>query len=442
MKTKSIITTIFASALLFGGLTTLYSVHQEPTQVQEANAWSLSVKPDVQASYYSACDGKTGSSLKSALAGFNKPKSPNYAWERYEAADEAQDDSTSILCLYTRHNIKKTAHVGSYSWDTWNREHVFPQGNFPNSDKDNHNIFACEGQINNTRGNKSFAELNKAGSNLSPVSEFGHTTQCYTNSNYFEPCDDAKGEVARACMYCTIYYGYDLTDIFDSVATAVKWHSEHPVTAREIYRNNIVYGLQGNRNPFIDHPSYANTIFGGTYASADPLQASGSTNPDPVDPTPVNPDPTDPTPTNPDPVTPDPTDPTPTEPVDGGNNQTPVAKVLSKIEIKTKPTKVEYKVGEELDLSGLVVTASYTDGSTTDITDLTKLEINKPSTAKEGEKTVYVSYTEGNKKFSAAFTINVKAGGGCHGSILASSAILSITSLMGLGLLLFKRKEK
>ena len=274
MKNHRIFNCLALGVLSLGIFNLAIFNHKEQV-VEEAIAWNSSQTPSVDYDYYSAAEGKTGSALKTALASFNKPKSPNYDWSRYEAADEAEDDDTSILCLYTRHNIKKTSHCGNYSWDKWNREHVYPQGNFPNSDKDNHNIFACEGQINNYRSNLSFAEL----PNESYLSVFGNKTQCKKNSNYFEPCDAAKGEVARACMYCTIYYGYSLDQIFDSVQTAIKWHAQFPVTAREIRRNNVVYELQGNRNPFIDHPSYANSIFGANYTNADPLQDVHSTDP-------------------------------------------------------------------------------------------------------------------------------------------------------------------
>ena len=267
----------FALALCVGTFIGVSHTNKVINEAAVTNAWDTNVKPSVQASYYSAADGKTGTSLKSALAGFNKPTSPSYDWSRYESADEAQDDSNSILCVYTRHNIPKNGHCGSYSWNTWNREHVYTQTKFPKSDKDNHNIFACEGQINNYRGNLKFAEVKNSGGTR--VTVFDHVTDCYKTSSYFEPCDEAKGEIARACLYCTIYYGYDLTEIFDSEATALKWNANFTVTPREIYRNNVVQGLQGNRNPFIDHPSYAQAIYGGpAYQGTDPLSpAAGVT---------------------------------------------------------------------------------------------------------------------------------------------------------------------
>lgn len=213
--------------------------------------------------YYAACEGLSGSALQSKLLQINKPKSPSYDWGRYEDADEALDDPSSILCVYTRHNIKKSNHVGgSYSWDSWNREHVWTQTEFPNSKTDNHNIFACEGQINGYRSNYIFNE----GGDIVVV--HGHTTECRLVKNTsFEPCDDAKGEIARSVMYGTVMYSYTMTQEIKSIYLALKWHIEHPITERDIRRNEVVYGNQGNRNPFVDHPEYACRIWGNTDAN-------------------------------------------------------------------------------------------------------------------------------------------------------------------------------
>ena len=208
--------------------------------------------------YYAQCEGLSGSALEAKLKQINSPKSPSYDWGRYEDADEAEDDSTCILSLYTRHNIKKSNHCGSYSWDKWNREHIWTQSAFPASDTDNHNIFACEGQINGYRSNKPFAEGGET------VVVFGHVTGCKQTSSTFEPCDEAKGEVARSVMYGTVMYSYTMTQEIDSIYLALKWHIEHPITTRDTKRNDVVYKNQGNRNPFVDHPEYACKIWGGT----------------------------------------------------------------------------------------------------------------------------------------------------------------------------------
>ena len=231
--------------------------------VKETKAWSGEQTPNIGNYYSSISDSLTGSALQSALKQKNDSlsKSPSYDWSRYEAADETEGDSSTIWCVYTRHAIPKSGHCGSYSWNTWNREHVWTQSAYPASDKDNHNIYACEGQINNYRGNLPYAEVEHNSSTRQVV--FGHQTDCYIQNGKFEPCDEAKGEIARAVMYGVVMYNYTMTNMI-SYETVLKWNLEHPVTNRDIYRNNIVQNLQGNRNPFIDHPEYACKIWGDT----------------------------------------------------------------------------------------------------------------------------------------------------------------------------------
>ena len=43
----------------------------------------------------------------------------------------------------------------------------------------------------------------------------------------------------------------------------LKWHINDSVSQKEIDRNDAVYGIQKNRNPFIDHPEYVSSIWGG-----------------------------------------------------------------------------------------------------------------------------------------------------------------------------------
>ena len=48
---------------------------------------------------------------------------------------------------------------------------------------------------------------------------------------------------------------------FGLLDVLLEWHYDDPVDEFEIYRNNVIYMYQGNRNPFIDHPEYAGIIF-------------------------------------------------------------------------------------------------------------------------------------------------------------------------------------
>ena len=48
----------------------------------------------------------------------------------------------------------------------------------------------------------------------------------------------------------------------DSFKLLRKWNAEDPVDSYEMNRNEVAFKKQGNRNPFIDHPSWADKIWG------------------------------------------------------------------------------------------------------------------------------------------------------------------------------------
>ncbi len=75
---------------------------------------------------------------------------------------------------------------------------------------------------------------------------------------------------------------------------------------------------------------------------------------------------------------------------------------LTGIEITSNPTKTTYKIGERLDVTGLVVKEVYSDTTKVEITDYTVSELDS-STA--GTKTITV--TKGN--FSDTFTVTVES---------------------------------
>jgi hypothetical protein len=79
-------------------------------------------------------------------------------------------------------------------------------------------------------------------------------------------------------------------------------------------------------------------------------------------------------------------------------------KSLSSIAIAAPPAKTAYTVGDSLDTAGLVVKATYSDGSTKTVTDYTASSI---AGSAPGTKTVTVSYTEGGITKAATFTVTI-----------------------------------
>lgn len=84
---------------------------------------------------------------------------------------------------------------------------------------------------------------------------------------------------------------------------------------------------------------------------------------------------------------------------------------LSSIEVTTDPTTTSYVVGNAVDYTGLVVTATYGDGSTAVVTDSCILSIpNGTVLDSEGSTTVYVTYSYQGVQKITAFYLNVSAG--------------------------------
>lgn len=83
--------------------------------------------------------------------------------------------------------------------------------------------------------------------------------------------------------------------------------------------------------------------------------------------------------------------------------------VLESISITTPPTKATYIVGEALDLSGMVVTATYSDNTSNAITGYTTTPENGSVLDTAGPISINVSYTEGDVTKTTTFTVQVNA---------------------------------
>jgi len=90
-----------------------------------------------------------------------------------------------------------------------------------------------------------------------------------------------------------------------------------------------------------------------------------------------------------------------------GDETLPV--VLLDVIIDTMPIKTVYTEGEPLDLSGMVITAAYSDDSTKTVTGYTTDPVDGATLNSVGPQTVTVSYTEGGITKTACFTVMVNA---------------------------------
>jgi endonuclease I len=182
--------------------------------------------------------------------------------------------------------------AGSYSQegDVYNREHSFPKSWFGASKKqilpmytDLFHLYPTDGYVNGKRGNMPFGE-NKGESykSVNGFSKIGSCTYPGYSGTVFEPNDEYKGDFARTYFYMVTCYEDKLPNWYDNYEDArptldgnkypglsswqlsmlMKWAANDPVSRKEVERNEAVYGIQNNRNPFIDYPGLEQYIWG------------------------------------------------------------------------------------------------------------------------------------------------------------------------------------
>ncbi len=139
-----------------------------------------------------------------------------------------------------------------------NVEHTWPQsrfnGGFSKTEQksDLHHLYPSDSQLNSTRGNFEFGEVENDIRDLKcRTSRFGRVDG--GSNPVFEPPEEHKGRVARALFYFSIRYDLKISQQEETFLR--QWHEDHPVTEDERVRNERVFELQSSRNPFVDHPS-------------------------------------------------------------------------------------------------------------------------------------------------------------------------------------------
>lgn len=165
--------------------------------------------------------------------------------------------------------------VSSFSSSGANREHVWPKNGgkaFSAESKcgsDAHHLRPCDQTLNSSRGSLSYGEVTDSVVKQGGSTSYGNL--CYRSGSFFYPGAGYRGATARILMYVQTRWGNKFNLQFVDGAghsktigdfkTLMKWHLEELPTQEEINRNQAVYEIQGNRNPFIDHPEYAAYIY-------------------------------------------------------------------------------------------------------------------------------------------------------------------------------------
>lgn len=244
-------------------------------------------------------------------------------WTVLEAADEDPANPDNTLDIYlNRSYVKVAARDDGQAhppFTVYNREHTWPKSlGFPDSTRpgtggskpnpphvDGHMLHASEKDYNTQRGNKPFADCLSGCTRLQTEAYggfgggAGHGDSNWVkgpdgNAGSFEVWDKLKGDMARSVMYMAVRYkggvnsdgvtepNLELTDNRSQIVLVnaqntpgggtaymglltdlLDWNDFDPPDAVERIRNDVVYALQGNRNPFVDHPEWTRCVFTG-----------------------------------------------------------------------------------------------------------------------------------------------------------------------------------
>lgn len=288
------------------------------------SAFPILTLAQAPAGYYSGTESLTGYALKSKLHDIISTKTYNFHYDDLKTLygqtdidkhyDYDASNSTYLLDIYSNNPTGTTAYhytldniIGSANAEGlgWNREHMMPQSSFNSAYPMYSDLFfvvPTDARINQLRSNYPYG---KAGSttyytftNGSKQASNGTPNATYTGRVY-EPIDEFKGDVARALLYFAVRYEGKLgafnftTNANDPtkdqnpldgseekayenwyVAMLLNWHQQDPVSQREIDRNNSVYNIQKNRNPFVDHPEWVGLIWNQTPDNVSPSAPS------------------------------------------------------------------------------------------------------------------------------------------------------------------------
>ncbi|MBQ9202742.1 MAG: endonuclease [Prevotella sp.] len=237
--------------------------------------------PNETGTYYKNANGQSGENLRTALSKIiGGPSVTSYDGliSAYEKTDTRPDGYVRDWYSNTTH-YRHGKDTGGYKQegDSYNREHSVPQSWFNKKSpmkSDIVHVVPTDGYVNNRRSSYPFGEVSKATytSNNSYCKLGSSKTAGYT-STVFEPNDEVKGDIARIYFYMATCYKEQCAGWGGNIFTKdgiIKWELDQmlawskldPVDAVETARNNAVYGVQKNRNPFVDYPGLEEYIWG------------------------------------------------------------------------------------------------------------------------------------------------------------------------------------
>lgn len=276
--------------------------------------FSSSLFAAIPQGYYDKLEGKSGAALKTAafnVINVTIPSQYNDLEQLFTQTDIDVDPNTGKriwLDMYS--NFIKSAEGEDGTGITYpnssnghpkrtdgadsryEKEHCLPnswyggeKGN-ENAYNDLHGLYPSNGGANGHKLNLPLGVVEENPAQFdNGCSKVGKSFQKYGGGvKVFEPADQYKGDFARTYFYMVTCYqnaawqDTECMQMMDgsayptflpwAVDMLLEWCREDPVSEKEMKRNEKVYGIQQNRNPYIDHPELVEYVWGNKKGTA------------------------------------------------------------------------------------------------------------------------------------------------------------------------------
>lgn len=244
--------------------------------------YAMSANADIPSNYYTKMDGKKKEELKTATHEIINP----HTVVTYNSLFPQQFPKTDVYPEFYNGRQRwwemysDNIYYVSNGWKGMNREHSLPKswwgGDQNVAYTDLNHLYPSDADANGAKSNYPLGEVQSITYD-NGVSKVGYAYQGQGGgaSKVFEPADEYKGDFARTYFYmatCYQDYSWKYTYMMQNgtyptlkswaVELLLDWSRQDPVSQKEIDRNEAVYQIQGNRNPFIDFPELAEYIWG------------------------------------------------------------------------------------------------------------------------------------------------------------------------------------
>ena len=213
---------------------------------------------------YENLSKQNGNTLKSSISALvtRNRHTGNYndLKKDFQKSDSLNGNSGKLHLIYCGYAAKAVWEGDS----NYNREHMWPHSLHGSAaEGDLHSMRPADKKVNSFRSNYAYGNANGGKAGYADKNH-GEALGGHLGRGYFEPLDNVKGDVARTIMYdyCTYSALNNLKEVFESSDVLLQWMASDPVDEFEMSRNDVIEGMQGCRNPFVDYPELAFLVFG------------------------------------------------------------------------------------------------------------------------------------------------------------------------------------